>query len=549
MQSKIIEKEKNAVLILAAGYKAYDDSFISHEPFLNIGNTLIIERIKKSCFSENKIYLAVNNFSNKLQGLKSFDNCNFINVGSTLGVIDTIKKSLDCVQENFINILPITTVPDTLFRENKSIYFGDKKISKENWSAISYFNKTNIQYLFKKREINFKKKSYPFTGRISSEKNFIRDALKDIKNDQMNDLLYLAKILIEKYGHSIKHEKWYDSGHSTTYFETKITSFSSRFFNDIKYNHKRNSIIKISQDSIKLKKEINFYKNIPSELRLFFPILLNKAEEEKLFLELEYLPFPNLAEIFLFRKITANRWETIVNSLFNIYSEFYLNNKPQNFSYDASHLYSEKLSQRLKILNKLLDNQNSKLLKKIINTGIKVNNYILPSLNSTNTKLQKKLKQIEKQRPLAFGHGDLCFNNILIEPISGIIKLIDPKADSIGNNKIGYVDPLYDLAKLNHSFSCFYDSIVNNMFSISYINDQFELKIFKPFNYEVANFYFQKIFLDNLIDKELLRILTSNLFLSMLPLHKDNEQKMAAFLILGLSLFYDIDMKNYILEL
>ena len=75
------------------------------------------------------------------------------------------------------------------------------------------------------------------------------------------------------------------------------------------------------------------------------------------------------------------------------------------------------------------------------------------------------------------------------------------------------------------------------------------MKNFKPFNYEVANFYFQKIFLDNLIDKELLRILTSNLFLSMLPLHKDDEQKMAAFLILGLSLFYDIDMKNYILEL
>ena len=87
------------------------------------------------------------------------------------------------------------------------------------------------------------------------------------------------------------------------------------------------------------------------------------------------------------------------------------------------------------------------------------------------------------------------------------------------------------------------------MFSISFFNNQYELKIFKPFNYEVANFYFQKIFLDNLIDKELLRILTSNLFLSMLPLHKDDEQKMVALLIIGLSLFNDIDRKNYILEL
>ena len=119
----------------------------------------------------------------------------------------------------------------------------------------------------------------------------------------------------------------------------------------------------------------------------------------------------------------------------------------------------------------------------------------------------------------------------------------------MGDNKIGYIDPFYDLAKLNHSFRCFYDSIVNNMFSISYINDQYVLKIFKPFNYEVANFYFQKIFLENLIDKDLLRILTSNLFLSMIPLHKDDEQKMGALLIMGLSLFYDIDMKNYILEL
>ena len=39
MNLRIIEEEKSAVLILAAGYKAYDDSFTLHEPFLNIGNT------------------------------------------------------------------------------------------------------------------------------------------------------------------------------------------------------------------------------------------------------------------------------------------------------------------------------------------------------------------------------------------------------------------------------------------------------------------------------------------------------------------------------
>ncbi len=549
MNLRTIEKEKNAVLILAAAYKAYDISFISSEPFLNIGNTLIIERIKKNCISKNNIYIAVNNFSNELRGLRSFDNCNFINVGSTLGAIDTIKKSIDYIQEDFVNICPITTIPDNQFTETKSIYFGEKKISKENWSAISYFNKAKVEYLFKEKEIHFEEKCYPFTGRISSRKNNIRDALKEINNDQMNDLLYLAKILIEKYDHSITHEKWYDAGHNTTYFETKISSFSSRFFNEIKYNHKRNSIIKVSKDTTKLEKEINFYKNIPSELKAFFPIFFTKDHKDKVNLELEYLPFPNLAEIFLFRKIGANRWETIVKSLFNIYSEFYLNNNSKKFFYNSSHLYSKKLKQRINNLNKIVDGLNNKFLDKIINSGVKVNNNFLPSLNVTYIKLQKELKEIEKKRPLLFGHGDLCFNNILIESISGSIKLIDPKADSIGDNKIGYVDPFYDLAKLNHSFRCFYDSIVNNMFSISYEKDQYLLKIYKPFNYEVANFYFQKIFLEKLIDKEILRILTSNLFLSMIPLHKDDEQRMGVLLIIGISLFYDIDIKNYSLEI
>ncbi len=56
-------EKKNAVLILAVAYKACDNSLISSEPFFNIGNTLINERIKKNCISKNNIYIAVNNFN------------------------------------------------------------------------------------------------------------------------------------------------------------------------------------------------------------------------------------------------------------------------------------------------------------------------------------------------------------------------------------------------------------------------------------------------------------------------------------------------------
>ena len=130
-------------------------------------------------------------------------------------------------------------------------------------------------------------------------------------------------------------------------------------------------------------------------------------------------------------------------------------------------MYSEKLNNRINYLEKITFKTKNKLLLKKLNDGLKVNNKNLPSLNETILRINKNLSSFEKSRPLFFGHGDLCFNNILVEPLSGCIKLIDPKAEIINNKSLGFMDPYYDLAKLNHSFNCFYDSVVNNLFSLS----------------------------------------------------------------------------------
>ena len=49
----------------------------------------------------------------------------------------------------------------------------------------------------------------------------------------MNDMLYLVKNLICEYKYQIKFENWFDIGHKATYHQTKIESFTSRFFNNI----------------------------------------------------------------------------------------------------------------------------------------------------------------------------------------------------------------------------------------------------------------------------------------------------------------------------
>ena len=50
------------------------------------------------------------------------------------------------------------------------------------------------------------------------------------------------------------------------------------------------------------------------------------------------------------------------------------------------------------------------------------------NLYKTFDSLMKFLKGYEKNLKQYIGHGDLCFNNILVDQISGCIKLIDPKA-------------------------------------------------------------------------------------------------------------------------
>ena len=86
--------------------------------------------------------------------------------------------------------------------------------------------------------------------------------------------------------------------------------------------------------------------------------------------------------------------------------------------------------------------------------------YNFCNLNSYNTLMTSDKcltgtdRLYEVSKPLFIGHGDLCFNNILVDPNSGSLKLIDPKAyPDKSKNIVGLVDPFYDLAKLNHSFT------------------------------------------------------------------------------------------------
>ena len=200
---------------------------------------------------------------------------------------------------------------------------------------------------------------------------------------------------------------------------------------------------------------------------------------------------------------------------------------------------------------KLIENSNNGSLKKLLRDGIYVNNiFHTGSLYKIIDILSKFLKQYESNLKQYIGHGDLCFNNILVDRLSGCIKLIDPKAYwDKKRNIFGLVDPYYDLAKLNHSYKYLYDSVVNKLFSIEIDKNNIKLTIYAPSEYDLVNKLFDKILIKKNIDENLLRNLTASLFISMLPLHEEDQERFLCLAILGSIVFNKIDIRRFIIQI
>ena len=534
-----IKETEITILITAAGSlnSACPYTLASEDAgFLSIGSTLAIEEIKNQTLqsSGSKCLLAVQNKSKEFFKLKAFDSIEIIEVGSTRHVIQTIENSLRSVRTKWCLINPITSIPTSSIPLVASSYFGEVKIPKENWSSITIDDHGSISFHKKSQKTSEGLSSHPFTGRILAKTKDIIGAIRQINEEEKYDLLNLAENLYKQSKIQVKYELWLDIGHSATYPEARTNSINSRYFNSLEYKKNSNTILKKSNQKEKLLQESTYLRNIPIELKSYFPVLISSKElSNKYEVEMEYISQPSLSEVFLYGNIGLNSWLRIIDSIERIFKLFY-EKKPVLIE-TAEWLYSEKTINRQKKIEKLIQEENLCSLENIYNNSFQVNGICLPSLKTSYSILYRKLLDFEKDRPLHFGHGDLCFNNILVDPIFGNIKLIDPKASIHKTLGIcGLSDELYDLAKLNHSFMGLYDCIINNLFSLVEKSDRnFLFQVYRPFFYKEIYSYFQGQLILGKVEKEKLMLLTANLFFSMLPLHAESHSRMLALSIIG----------------
>jgi len=257
----------------------------------------------------------------------------------------------------------------------------------------------------------------------------------------------------------------------------------TRAYNSFAINAELGTITKTSKES-RLADELEYYKTIHSHggnCSIFFPRLISSDTSGEIISgELEYYAYDNLGDHMVYNDYNAKLWEQVakrIQSSLQVFSSCASDISRQTLQ----AMYTEKT---LHYYRDLVDNfpkfQNlSKITDIEINGSKRLNFEVI--WDQIESIISETLLSTKKSTII---HGDFCFSNILCgvngKTDTALLKFIDPRG-SFGLRGI-YGDPLYDAAKLLHSYESGYEYIiydqydlkedaVNNNYNFSFSND------------------------------------------------------------------------------
>lgn len=312
-----------------------------------------------------------------------------------------------------------------------------------------------------------------------------------------------------------------------------VNHHDSRAHNQITFSD--NTYTKYSTDKDKLYSEYTFLKNIPQELSLWYPTVYEyKNMKESSSYSMMSYPFRDLSYSLLSNDLNNSD----IDILYSFLEKYFKNSrisrelKTYNLESDFDRLISKNRLRFSQLQNNLsLYNKIDSLMK--IHSSLSLEAHF----NRIESLLIKK-KNIYCNVDPIFSHGDLCFSNMLYDKKGKSFILIDPR----GFENDGIRSPYYDLAKISHSIMGGYDLILNNRTDLS-LNSDIKLSlIFEEFDaLKYAKSKFNGVITSFGYDFDLVRLVESSLFLSMIPLHKEDELRCVKFCFLSDDIFDGIN--------
>jgi len=448
-----------------------------------------------------------------------------VGVGDTIGVIDTLDKALKDIKpsgEVIINL--VTTVP-TSFPDAQEVQLSELENRNDEWSVIQT---TDHAFRVYPKVSEKSVVGNAFTGLFRANSTVLLDVLKTTESQ---DLVELIQPLATREKILFCPVEWIDCGHEINYVEAKKKLINSRAFNQISVSD-TGVLTKSSENADKLRKEVDYVEKLPKPLSLYFPRILDSySQGDRHFVEMEFHPYPNLAEITLYWEVNEKIWDKIFTRFQSILTEF-AQTEGQISQKSYMEMYLDKT------LDRLNDFHGQRTDEKLNQETIEINGKSYLNVDFFKDQLQNHFGERYGSERFHIMHGDFCFNNLLYDIPSDSLKLIDARG-SFGNGFSIYGDRNYDIAKLVHSSVFGYDYLVNDLFELTETETGFQLELNWRENRELLTQKTETLIDTLKVDKKHVYLITALLFLSMTPLHSDSSRRQIAMFLTGIQLLND----------
>jgi hypothetical protein len=475
-----------------------------------------------------------------------------INVGPTKSLGETLLQALRQVEASpapIHNQRLVVSFADTFVADlpaDGDIVSFRRQEDTQRWTTFSVTNGAIDTVTDKDVEKQADESLPIFVGVFAfTQPQLFTELLTDAVNNNSYELdpFYIALTAYSQRAVMTMHEvqAWYDFGHIDTYYTTRQRFFlNKRFFNAVEVDVTRGVIRKTSDDHQKLANEISWYQSLPATLKHLAPRILNHSlDATNVFVDMEFYGYPPLAEAYLHGAWNVGVWQQVTRALGQTIEMMQQHQSLVGRNCDSERhrlleaMYCEKTLARTGAI------EDSDLFGPLLNEEAVINGARCLGLDGFGELLETvliKTNLLERDH-LTVIHGDLCLSNILFDRRTSIVRLIDPRG-SFGDGFSIYGDPLYDIAKLRHSFLGNYDHLVHGKFDLSTTETGVYMHPHLTRRQLALRPHFDK-WLTTLAGPNQLRVrlIEALLFITMVPLHADKPQSQQAFLAQGLQLF------------
>ncbi|MBX2894289.1 MAG: hypothetical protein KF763_02520 [Cyclobacteriaceae bacterium] len=458
--------------------------------------------------------------------------CAFVQPGGT--ILHSLLSGLEVVKPEYgVHIVLGDTLIQDSLPDHKDFVFSGPFKSPEDWCLVE----TDKQG----RAVGY----YDKQGKAEPD----WQALAGVYS--LSDVGLLKRVVMEKIQSGLKEissvltgygkqnpiyvepaKQWYDFGHIDYFNLAKQKLLQSRYFNSLNIDPLRGTITKTSEKSEKLADELNWYRALPQNLRIFSPRLEEVETGDKVTITQEYYGYPNLAELYVFGDLALTVWKNALQRLMEI-QKLFKQETGNVQAEDVWDMYHVKTNQRLDELSKQPGWKERLSHETLVINGMSYKNF--GQLSKSIESLLIKLRELCSGSII---HGDYCFSNILYDLNTQVVRLIDPRG-SFGKQKL-YGDPRYDIAKLRHSIAGRYDFIIADLFKVEEENAEYTFEVVEPEVYSPLVKHFDTLIQVYGYAPEEIRLIEGLLFISMVPLHRDSPNRQLAMYLTGIQILNNV---------